>query len=260
VTDYDAAAVERVARVKREVTERLLALPGVNLVAIGGKETGGRPTGELVVQVWVDEKLPLSEIPPEQRIPEEIDGVKTDVYVGGRKVLLAADGAFVRSDDTDGKRYRPSVPGGSRIKAENASGKGTMGCILHDPADVEIAYGLTNHHVIQPPGDPARPRAARRSASRATRRAPPHAATTSSGRSSAASGPTRCAMRRWSPCRPARSSCSTSRTSATSAGSTTSRRPRRRRTSPCASAVPGPCSPAASSSASTRPAPRRRTT
>jgi hypothetical protein len=109
VPEYDAAAVERVARVKREVTERLLALPGVNLVGIGGKETDGRPTGELVVQVWVDEKLPLSALPPEQRIPEEIDGVRTDVYVGGRSVPLAAPGgAIVRSAATDEGRYRPS--------------------------------------------------------------------------------------------------------------------------------------------------------
>lgn len=155
MTEYDAEAVERVARVKDEVTERLLALPGVNLIAIGGKETGGRPTGELVVQVWVDEKLPLSDIPAEQRIPEEINGVRTDVYVGGRSVPLVAPGAFVRTGDTDGTRYRPAVPGGSRIKAEGASGEGTMGCIVHDPADDQIAYGLTNHHVIQPPGDPA---------------------------------------------------------------------------------------------------------
>jgi hypothetical protein len=159
VTDNDAAhaaaAAERVARVKREATERLLAIPGVNLVAIGGKETGGRPTGELVIQVWVDQKLPLAEIPPEHRIPAEIDGVRTDVYVGGRKKLLAAPGAFVRSDDTDGTRYRPPIPGGARIRAETASGEGTMGCVVHDPANVEVAYGLTNYHVIQPPGDPA---------------------------------------------------------------------------------------------------------
>ncbi|MGI5401109.1 hypothetical protein ACQEVG_16930 [Streptomyces sp. CA-135486] len=151
----DREAIAQVARVKEESTSWLLSLPGVNLVAIGGKETGGRSTGELVVQVWVDEKLPLSEIPPEQRIPEEIDGVRTDVCVGGRSVPLVVPGTFVRSEATDDTRYRPPVPGGSRIRAESASGEGTLGCIVHDPADIQIAYGLTNHHVIQPPGDPA---------------------------------------------------------------------------------------------------------
>jgi hypothetical protein len=153
VPEYDAEAIERVARIKREVTERLLALPGVNLVSIGRKETGGESTGELAIQIWVDEKLPMSAIPAEQRIPAEIDGVPTDVYVGGRMKPLAAPGAFVGTD-TDGTRYRPPVPGGSRIHAEGLpeGNHGTMGCILHDPADTAIAYGLTCYHVIQPDG------------------------------------------------------------------------------------------------------------
>jgi hypothetical protein len=154
MTEYDPAFVDRVASVKREVTERLLALPGVNLVGIGGKKTGGRPTGELVIQVWVDEKLPLSQLPPEQRIPAEIDGVKTDVYVGGGRIRLLAHGAK-DLDNTDNARHRkPGIPGGCRIKSEAGDGLGTMGCFLHDPADANIAYGLTCQHVIDAANEP----------------------------------------------------------------------------------------------------------
>ena len=144
----DREAIAQVARVKEESTAWLLSLPGVNLVAIGGKETDGRPTGELAVQVYVDAKLPLSEIPPEQRIPEEIDGVKTDVYVGGDMVPLVADGALLPEDvNFDESRNRPVI-GGSLISMPGSNEVGTLGCFVSDPADINIAYGLTCGHVI----------------------------------------------------------------------------------------------------------------
>ncbi|WP_405810683.1 hypothetical protein OG729_38060 [Streptomyces sp. NBC_00210] len=147
----DREAIAQVARVKEESTAWLLSLPGVNLVAIGGKETDGRPTGELAVQVYVDAKLPLSEIPPEQRIPEEIDGVKTDVYVGGDMVPLVADGALLPEDvKFDESRNRPVI-GGSLILMPGSKYVGTLGCFVSDPADINIAYGLTCGHVIFSP-------------------------------------------------------------------------------------------------------------
>jgi hypothetical protein len=146
--EFDPEAIAQVARVKDESTAWLLSLPGVNLVAIGGKETGGRPTGELVIQVYVDAKLPLSEIPPEQRIPEEIDGVKTDVYVGGDMVPLVADGALLpKAVKFDESRNRPLI-GGSLISMPGSDEVGTLGCFVSDPADVNIGYGLTCGHVI----------------------------------------------------------------------------------------------------------------
>ncbi|MEU4495660.1 hypothetical protein AB0F96_19965 [Streptomyces sp. NPDC023998] len=147
----DREAFAQVARVKEESTAWLLSLPGVNLVAIGGKETDGRPTGELAVQVYVDAKLPLSEIPPEQRIPEEIDGVKTDVYVGGDMVPLLADGALLPEDvKYDESRNRPVI-GGSLISMPGSEKVGTLGCIVSDPTNIDIAYGLTCGHVIFSP-------------------------------------------------------------------------------------------------------------
>ncbi|UXY32070.1 hypothetical protein [Streptomyces sp. HUAS TT20] len=144
----DREAIAQVARVKEEYTAWLLSLPGVNLVAIGGKETGGRPTGELAVQVYVDAKLPLSEIPPEQRIPEEIDGVKTDVVVGGDMVPVIADGALLPKEvKFDESRIRP-LTGGLLISMPGSEEVGTLGCFVSDPVNIDIAYGLTCGHVI----------------------------------------------------------------------------------------------------------------
>ncbi|MQA95425.1 MAG: hypothetical protein GEV11_12530 [Streptosporangiales bacterium] len=140
-----------IRRVKQETEERLLAIPGVNIVALGGKTTGGRETGELVIQVWVDVKRPLEDIPPEERIPAEIDGVKTDVYVGGDIVLVVdpPKGGLVRDGSMDDYRPRPALVGGVKCQAEGGPGEGTLGCFVSDPADVSIAYGLTNQHVFR---------------------------------------------------------------------------------------------------------------
>jgi len=150
VPDYDP---ELVSQVKRRATERLLAIPGVTLVAIGGKETSGVPTGELVIQVYVRTKRLRAEIPADELIPEEIEGIKTDVLIGGDFVPLAdpgPPGAPIAGPSTDGKTYRP-LQGGVRIVPARGSEAGTMGCLMWDPANHDVGYGLTCNHVIDIP-------------------------------------------------------------------------------------------------------------
>jgi hypothetical protein len=57
--------------------ERLMAIPGVTGVAIGNKQAGGSDTGQRALVVFVAEKR--DDLPEDERIPPEIDGMPTDV-------------------------------------------------------------------------------------------------------------------------------------------------------------------------------------
>lgn len=146
--DHEPPSHERIAEVKQSVTGRLLAIPGVVMVGLGSKETGGAPTGELVIKVYVREKKPQGEVPAGELIPAQIDGVRTDVVLGGDIVPIAEPpGAVIRNDHTDPNRYRPAT-GGSRIATQYSYSRGTAGCLLFHPGDPDQAYALTCMHVI----------------------------------------------------------------------------------------------------------------
>lgn len=72
-------SIDEVRRIKAEAERALLALPGVTGVDIGFKEVGGRKTDTWAIRVLVEKKKELETIPPEERIPEQIDGIPTDV-------------------------------------------------------------------------------------------------------------------------------------------------------------------------------------
>jgi hypothetical protein len=52
-------------------------------VGIGMKRVGGEQTGEPVIVVSVSQKLPSSELGPDDVIPRELDGVPVDVQAVG---------------------------------------------------------------------------------------------------------------------------------------------------------------------------------
>ncbi len=95
MTDFD-----RICAVKKAAQGRLLAIPGVHAVGIGSKIVGGQLTPELAITVFVEKKKPLSELSPDQGIPDGIEGVKTDVY--------ESDIPKIHADDT---RYCPLICG-----------------------------------------------------------------------------------------------------------------------------------------------------
>jgi len=55
----------------------LLALPNVTVVGIG--ERDGKP----VIKVFVTETLPETDLAPEERVPESLDGYEVDVEAIG---------------------------------------------------------------------------------------------------------------------------------------------------------------------------------
>ncbi|HYT77206.1 MAG TPA: hypothetical protein VEL79_20790 [Vicinamibacterales bacterium] len=139
--------------IKDRAANRLLAIPHVNLVGIGGRERNGQPTGEVVIKVFVTRKRPAAELPPDEVIPSEIEGVPTDVVeMGPAKPLATVPGAANPIATTlDGTHVDP-LQGGMEIAIE-AGFKGTLGCILRDRDDGSAVYGLTNHHVVAVDGN-----------------------------------------------------------------------------------------------------------
>src|SRR5215470_5294650 len=65
--------------VKQRIEDELLSRPGVVGVDINEKISGGKPTGELAIVVYVEKKKPKTELAKGELIPAEIDGIPTDV-------------------------------------------------------------------------------------------------------------------------------------------------------------------------------------
>jgi hypothetical protein len=131
VTLNDAYAV------KRRMEQSLLAIPGVRGVGLGGKLTAGRPTGEPAIIVYVGSKKPAGQVPVDQLIQAEIEGVKTDVIESAQEQLLGALEGGV------GIKIEPTVSGGGQTST------GTLGCFAtttnDNPPKVVL---LSNYHVL----------------------------------------------------------------------------------------------------------------
>ena len=66
-----------IAEAKARHEADLLALPNVTGVGIGQRD--GKP----VIRVFVSEKLPESDLAPEERVPASLDGYEVDVEAIG---------------------------------------------------------------------------------------------------------------------------------------------------------------------------------
>jgi hypothetical protein len=148
----------RLLEIKDRAAAVFMALPGVTGVGIGGRLRDGRPTGELVLKVFVERKRPAAELTPGQLLPEQFEGVGIDVSemgVGRRETPPAPAPApppgvpLVPVDQTDGTKYRPALTGGSRMQVDlTGAGYGTLGCFLRHASDANRVFALTNFHVL----------------------------------------------------------------------------------------------------------------
>ncbi len=147
--------VDHIRPIKKKAEADLLKRPGVQAVDIGPKIVGGKKTGELAIRVYVAEK---KDVPPKQRIPEEIDGVSTDVIQLKFKL-----NAFVPVVDiaprVDATRYG-TIKGGMSVGpcrsvfleppdvpvAGNYNVVGTLGALVIDNESGD-RWALTNFHV-----------------------------------------------------------------------------------------------------------------
>ena len=85
------AEYEQILKVKEDAEARLRTIPGVHAVGIGRKVVAGEPTDELCIVVFLVEKKPLDRLAPEEVVPPEIDGVRTDIVEMEVPRLLMAD-------------------------------------------------------------------------------------------------------------------------------------------------------------------------
>lgn len=135
--------------IKERAAAQLLKIPHVTAVGLGGRETGGRSTGEIAIKVFVDRKKPAGDVPAEERIPAAFEGVPTDVLEMGsvRRTELVPGVTHPAGMLPDINPYDP-LRGGVSLSVEGKVGIGTIGCILRDKADGSAIYALTNHHVV----------------------------------------------------------------------------------------------------------------
>jgi len=122
--------------VKRRAEDRLLAVPGVHMVGFGPKTAAGEPTNEFAILVYVLNKKPPESLSSEERIPDEIEGVKTDVIESTLPTLESLEGGIEIV-------MRQNV--GGAIKAES----GTLGCFaFRTDTNPPKAVLLSNDHVL----------------------------------------------------------------------------------------------------------------
>lgn len=140
----------------------------VHAVGIGPKVVNGQRTDVTCVRLYVVQKIAPSLLPPRDRLPEEIDGVPTDV-IESSPAFLSASRARKRSSKKTGskkaktdeelaaqsctdnrrKRQRPIVAGISAAHRDVTAGTISYFCrsTRHgdDPAKV---YVMSNNHVF----------------------------------------------------------------------------------------------------------------
>ena len=128
-------------RLLLEVTDRVLATESgtdaygfENIVGVGISEkiAAGKSTGKPCVTVYVVAKKPKDMIEKEALVPDEINGIPTDVRAVGEIRVFPNKG-----------RYRPA-PGGVSI-GHCWGPTGTMGCLVRRGRRL---YILSNNHVI----------------------------------------------------------------------------------------------------------------
>ena len=121
---------DRIRAVKRDAQARLLKIPGVHAVAIGPKVVAGKSTADPSIIVYLLKKKSPAEIPAEELIPPEIDGIKTDVI---EQNLPTVGGA---------------LEGGLKVSRPDDY-SGTLGCIATS-SDGSKVYAITCYHVVRP--------------------------------------------------------------------------------------------------------------
>lgn len=126
---FGEAVAESVAP-RRGLAGRLPAGSNVLGVGYGAKLRGGHAEGDMAVRVYVRTKLPRRELRREDLVPDDVDGVATDVVAVGDLAALS----------------RP-VLGGSSIGHVDVTA-GTMGCLVELAGSPGERFVLSNNHVL----------------------------------------------------------------------------------------------------------------
>jgi hypothetical protein len=132
--------LDKAVSIKQQNLSHLLTRRNVVGVGIGYKETEGVITDELAVTVNVVQKVPKAQLAESDKVPRDLDGVKTDVVATGR--FLAGQVAAQAQGTKD--RWRPTIPPGVSIGHMDVTA-GTFGCLVRRGSEIFI---LSNNHVL----------------------------------------------------------------------------------------------------------------
>lgn len=127
--------------VYEEAKAQLMQFPGVVGVGMGLKERGTTLTQEFCFRVYVEEKVPLAQLAPDEVIPPEVMGFPTDVI----KVPHGTVSVFVERRDRS--EYRP-IQGGISINPDGMTAYGTLGWFGTLNSNPATKVLLTNKHVV----------------------------------------------------------------------------------------------------------------
>ena len=120
--------------VLRKHAEELLSKPGVYAVGLGEKVSKGKRTGKKALICSIKQKKPLAQLAQDEMIPQDVDGVPTDIVEIGDRPR-----AFPAWQD----KQRPVVPGISTGHYQITAG--TIGAIVEVDGDIML---LSNNHVF----------------------------------------------------------------------------------------------------------------
>ena len=143
-------ATGEIRPIKEAAEAKLLERSGVTGVDIGAKYVDGKKTDELSIRVYVVEKKKKEDVLPEDLIPDQIDGVKTDVIE--REFILHTLRTRVSELElqADTGTYDPLKGGISIGPCRSIGGyiyTGTLGSIVRDNSTGNPML-LSNFHVM----------------------------------------------------------------------------------------------------------------
>jgi hypothetical protein len=141
---------ERLKAIKEAAMGDLFKIPGVDRVGIGLKMVGGSPSGGIAIRVTLIRKKPEAEVPPDQRVPDEIQGIPTDVI---ERESASEDPSNVCPQEVnDDQKLRP-IRGGILLRlhpnqAVPIESQGTLGCMAYTLDTERKVVLLSAHHVL----------------------------------------------------------------------------------------------------------------
>lgn len=148
------------ARLVRRHRDRVLRLPNVVGCGWGHKQVGSKRTGREGLVVFVRKKVPLAQLKAAHVVPEQLDGVPTDVIEIGEVKMLGAAGPTLTTgsrrgdggtrpdcpEDVDRMACIRPAPAGVSIGHLSVTA-GTFGAVVYDRATGE-PFILSNNHVV----------------------------------------------------------------------------------------------------------------
>lgn len=76
---FQSAEAPRISQILADHETELLRYPNVVGVSEGIRTKAGQPTGEPVLVVYVDRKIPENQLAPDAVLPKQVDGIPVDV-------------------------------------------------------------------------------------------------------------------------------------------------------------------------------------